>query len=77
MNLTVLKQRLRGAKRSLTIWVNSVFGTVVLLLPVAQDAFPQLQGYLPDDVYKGLMGLVIAANIVLRFKTTADLKDKG
>lgn len=68
--------RIRGARRSLTIWFNSIVGTVAILLPAAQDSFPQMQQYLPDSFYKTAMGLVIAANIALRFKTTMDLKDK-
>lgn len=74
--LRKLLARLRGAKRSLTIWFNGIAGALVLVLPVAQEVFPQMSGYIPQDTYRLLMGLIIAANILLRFKTTVDLADK-
>lgn len=72
-----LKRRLHGAKRSMTIWFNTAAGCLVLILPVAQDAFPQMQGYLPADAYRWLMGIIIAANIILRFRTAVDLAEKA
>lgn len=71
-----LKSRLRGARRSLTIWFNSLSGSVLIILPVAQDAFPQMQAYIPAHIYQIMMGGIVAANIALRFHTTIDLKDK-
>lgn len=75
--LEKLKARLSGCKRSLTIWFNAIAGAAVLLLPVAQETFPQMSGYIPQDTYRLLMGIIIAANIVLRFKTTVDLAEKA
>jgi len=75
--MTTLNLKLRGAWRSLTIWFNSVSLTLFAVLPTAQDAFPQMQAYLPEHLYKWGMGIVIAANIALRFKTASDLADKG
>lgn len=76
MNFRMMKWRLQGAVRSMTIWVNSVFGAVVLGLPELQSAFPQMQPYVPDQFFKYAMGAVIAANIALRFKTNKDLAAK-
>lgn len=72
-----LKAKIRGCKRSLTIWFNSAMATAVVLLPVAQDQFPQMQAFLSEDLYRVTMGLIVAINILLRFKTTADLAHKG
>lgn len=69
--------KLHGAKRSFTICINSIFAVIVIILPEAQLSFPAMQSYLPHDVYRWLMGVIIAANLVLRFKTVADLKDKA
>lgn len=71
-----IKGRLRNAWKSLTIWCNLAFANLMLLLPVAQDSFPALREYIPADIYQVMMGVVVAANIALRFKTTTDLKDK-
>lgn len=72
-----LKAKLKGSWRSFTIWFNGITGTVIVALPTAQDQFPQLQGYVSSDVYKWAMGAIVVANIALRFKTNADLADKG
>jgi len=79
LKLLAVKVRadLRGAHKSLTIWFNSVGGALTLLLPLAQDQFPQLQEYLPANLYHYLMGAVVLGNIILRFKTTQALKDKA
>lgn len=68
--------KLRGLKKSLTIWFNSVFAGVVLALPLLHDTFTQLQPYLPDNIYKVLAVVVIVGNLALRFKTVSDLADK-
>lgn len=68
--------KMRGLKKSATIWFNSVFASVVLALPLLQDTFTQLQPYLPDNIYKVLAVVVIVGNLLLRFKTVSDLADK-
>ena len=72
-----LKLRLKNAWRSVTIWFNGIAASVLAILPTAQDNLPQLENYLPHNFYQWMMGLVIAANIALRFKTSSDLADKG
>jgi hypothetical protein len=62
--------------RSWTIWVNGVFGAILLALPFAQDNLPQLQNYVPPIYYKYAMGVIVVANILLRFKTTKALSEK-
>lgn len=71
-----LKDKIKGAWRSWTIWVNTIFAATLAALPMLQDALPQLAPYVPETHYKVLMGVVIAANILLRFKTGSSLADK-
>ena len=72
-----VKNWLRGARRSLTIWFNSVSGTVLIALPYAQDALPQLSQYLGPHIYKWVAGVVVVGNILLRAKTRKALPEKG
>jgi hypothetical protein len=68
---------LRGAVRSLTLWVNGALGSIIIALPVLQANFPALEQYLGHDTYRYAMGAIVAANILLRVKTTSSLQDKG
>lgn len=68
---------LRGAARSLTMWVNGLAATAVAALPMLRDDFPQIEQYLDHQVYRYAMGALIAANILLRMKTTTSLADKA
>lgn len=61
---------------SWTVWFNGIMGTAAVVLPSLQDQLPQLQGYLPANLYHYAMGTLIAGNIILRFKTTKSLADK-
>ena len=74
---TAFTNKLLNSWRSWTIWINSIFAMILFELPNLQSDFPQLQGYLPDNFYKWAMGAIIAANIILRFKTAQDLANKG
>jgi len=73
MNITA---KLSNLHKSLTIWFNSLMGAVIIGLPDAQLAFPQLQSYLPPKLYHYLMGAVIVGNIALRFRTSKPLDQK-
>lgn len=71
-----MMDKLKGAWRSMTIWFNSAAAVVVPGLPMLRDEFPQLQPYIPDHLYQYALGLIIVANIALRFKTNVDLAAK-
>ncbi len=62
--------------KSLTIWFNSVMGAAVVFLPMAQEQLPQLQDYMPANLYRYAMGALVVGNIILRFKTTTALAEK-
>lgn len=68
--------KLKGALRSFTVWFN---GMLLLGLPVFEalkQSLPDLQTYLPDNVYKTVGVVVVLGNIALRFRTTTDLAAK-
>ena len=68
--------KIRKMHKSFTIRFNSIAGAFILGLPMLQENLPSLSAYLSAETYRYAMGFVIAANILLRFKTTASLKDK-
>jgi preprotein translocase subunit SecY len=68
--------KLKNAWKSWTIWLNTIALAFIAALPDLLASFPQLQGYLPDNVYRTAMGALIVVNIALRFKTNAPLNAK-
>lgn len=71
-----IRAKLARAHRSLTLWFNAVAASVVTALPILQDAFPAMHDYIPDNLYKSAMGVVVAGNILLRFRTNQPLESK-
>lgn len=71
-----IKADLARAHKSLTIWFNGAVGTVIVVLPEAQAAFPQIQEYLPADTYRTIMGVLVFGNLMLRFRTNKAMRDK-
>lgn len=78
--LSAVKDKLRGAKRSLTVWFNAAMGAALLVLPdavsYAVSNLPQIQPYMPDNLYKWLMAVAVVGNFLLRFKTSLPLEHK-
>ena len=67
-------QYAKGAVKSWTTW----FGTVLLLGPeLLEHMAPDLTALLGEDDYLRLVRIIGAVVIVLRFKTTNSVKDKG
>lgn len=60
----------------MTIWFNAIVATAVLSLPDMLAYAPQLKEYLPDDIYKQGMFLLVLGNFLLRIRTSKDLADK-
>jgi phosphopantothenate synthetase len=76
-----LPKSIRGALRSVTMWVNAV---ALAVLPFAdalvigvQENLPALADYLPVNVFKAIGIAVIAFNIFQRTRTCKSLADKG
>lgn len=70
------RAKFRGAMRSTTIWLNTVALSVLPFIDTIQQTLPGLKDQLPSDIYKALGIVVVVGNILLRFKTNTDLKDK-
>lgn len=68
--------KLKGAWRSFTIWFNALLLAALPLYEAAKESLPDLQGYLPPDLYKWVGVAVVVGNILLRFKTRTDLAHK-
>lgn len=68
--------KLRGAVKSLTIWLNGV-GLIVLASwnDIAQSV-PQLEQFVSAETYKLIGGALVVGNILVRFKTKHALQDK-
>lgn len=75
-NMDYYKAKLRGVKKSLTVWFNAIAAAALSGLPFAVDAFPQIKGYIPDNIYSAAWVVLVIGNILLRVKTTKDLADK-
>lgn len=69
--------KLRGSRRSLTMKFNALMASLIPVIPYAKDALPELKGYVPENVYMYMLGILIAGNVLIRFfKTNSDLADK-
>ena len=66
----------RGVRKSLTIWFNTLLLAALPVFEIAHSYLPELQTYLPDNVYKWMGIIVVVGNIALRFRTTKPLKEK-
>ncbi len=73
---TRFRADLAKAHKSLTLWFNGIAAALIAALPLAQEQLPQLQDALPANFYHELMVVVVAGNILLRFKTRSALADK-
>lgn len=69
--------KLRGALRSMTIWVNGLLLAAFPLVEIARGSLPEIGLYLSPDVFKWVGLTVVVLNIALRFKTTTSLQDKA
>lgn len=67
---------LKGMRKSLTIWFNSLLLAGLPAFELAHDYMPELQDYLPDNVYKWMGIVVVVGNIMLRVRTTKPLSEK-
>jgi hypothetical protein len=76
-SLDRVRDWLRGALRSLTVWFNSVAGLLIVSLPEIERTLPQLSTYLGPELYKWLAIAVVLSNLALRAKTNKSLSEKG
>lgn len=76
MNWQKIKRQLRNSKRSWTIQFNSWSGPVTMGLAYAEQQIPALKPFMPDNIYMTALGVVVAVNILLRFKTDTPLEER-
>ncbi len=74
--VNAIRADLGKVHKSATIWFNGLIGSAIVVLPLAEEQLPQLRDYLPPSFYHLIMVVVIAGNIILRFKTNGALADK-
>ena len=68
--------KLKGARKSLTIWANAIAAGAVAALPYAADQLPQLQPYLDSGLYQKIGLAIVVGNMILRFRTSQGLHEK-
>lgn len=71
-----MTDKINNMWKSWTIHFNVWVGSFLAAVPVLKDSFPDMAPYLPDSVFKGAMAVLVAGNILLRFKTNKSLADK-
>jgi hypothetical protein len=68
--------KLKGALRSWTVHFNLYVAAIIEGLPLIKDTFPELQPYVPANVFQIGMTVLIVGNLILRFKTKVALEAK-
>ncbi len=75
------KMKIRGALRSVTMWVNGLFLAVYPfaeeIIVAVQENMPTLAEYLPANVFKAVGLAVVIFNIYQRWRTKQSLAEKG
>lgn len=74
--MQTLIAKIKNAWRSRTIWFNVIMASLPTLLDQASGTLPQLQSYLPANVYETMAVALIVGNFLLRFVTTLPLEAK-
>jgi hypothetical protein len=72
--------KLKGAYKSLTIWLNAAFVMLLsnadLTMQVLRDNLTGVSQWLNADLLKYAALFIIGVNVLLRFKTNKSLADK-
>ncbi|MGC3959580.1 MAG: hypothetical protein QM813_17020 [Verrucomicrobiota bacterium] len=77
MNWEHIKNTLKGAWKSLTVWFAAVLAAAPLVLPMVQDNFKSIAPYIPDALESKLMQAIALVIVLLRIKSTVSLAEKG
>lgn len=72
-----MNDKIKGALRSTVIWLNGLLLAAFPLIEMAKEELPGLAQFLTPDVYKRVGLAVVVLNILLRFRTTKSLQEKG
>ena len=55
--------------KSLTVWFNTVSGTLIAMIPMAMEQLPVLKEYLPVNWYMCALLALTVGNLIIRVKT--------
>ena len=55
--------------KSLTVWFNTVSGTLIAMIPMAMEQLPVLKEYLPVNWYMWALLALTVGNLIIRVKT--------
>lgn len=67
---------LKNAWKSLTIWFNGIAMALLGMMDTLKENLPFAQTYLTPDMLKYAAIGIVAANVLLRFRTSKSLADK-
>lgn len=80
LKIDLLLEKIAGAVKSKTIWLNAIFLLLLDQLPnlLGQLAvvLPQVQPYIGAELYRNASLFLIVGNVVLRFRTKTPLEQK-
>lgn len=74
--IDALWAKAKGAYKSVTVWINGLLLAALPFVDQIKEVIPQFENYLDEHIYKNVMVVIIAVNLVLRFKTKKALEDK-
>ena len=74
--LTLIKEDLKKAHKSLTIWFGVVAELLIEYLPEITRTVTEAEDYMLPETYKRIMQGIVLVNMILRFKTTKALRHK-
>lgn len=74
--MNILSKKIKKSYKSMTIWLNGILLAALPVFEYARETLPQVQEYLPPDMYKPVGVAVVVLNILLRFKTEKGLHEK-
>lgn len=77
MNWDHIKATLRGALKSLTVWVSVLLAALPEILPMLQANFSTVAPFIPTELHSRVLQLIALVMLGLRIKTNTSLAAKG
>ena len=76
MNWDHIKATIKGAWKSLTVWVALCIGALPDAVPLVQANFATIAPYIPPVLHSRALNLLALVMLLLRIKTTTSLAGK-
>lgn len=77
MNWDHIKATLRGALKSLTVWVSLLIASLPEILPLLQANFATVAPFIPETAHSRVLQLIALVMLLLRIRTNTSLAQKG